>query len=46
MELLIVTGMSGAGKSQVVNVLEDIGYYCVDNIPPQLITSFVNVMSG
>ncbi len=46
MELLIVTGMSGAGKSQVVNVLEDIGYYCVDNIPPQLIPSFVNVMSG
>ncbi len=46
MELLIVTGMSGAGKSQAVNVLEDIGYYCVDNIPPQLIPSFVDMMSG
>ena len=37
MELLIVTGMSGAGKSQAANVLEDIGFYCVDNIPPAII---------
>jgi len=40
MELLIVTGMSGAGKSQAANALEDIGFYCVDNIPPRLITKF------
>jgi len=32
--------MSGAGKTQAVNALEDIGYYCVDNIPPRLITKF------
>ena len=31
MEFLIVTGLSGAGKSLVVDALEDIGYYCVDN---------------
>lgn len=37
MELLIVTGMSGAGKTQALRTLEDIGYYCVDNLPPQLI---------
>ena len=37
MEFLIVTGMSGAGKSTVVNALEDIGYFCVDNIPPKLL---------
>lgn len=43
MELLIVTGMSGAGKSQAANVLEDIGYYCVDNIPPAIISSFVEL---
>lgn len=43
MKLLIITGMSGAGKSQAVNVLEDLGYYCVDNIPPALITSFVDL---
>ncbi len=43
MKLLIVTGMSGAGKSQAANVLEDMGYYCVDNIPPQIIMSFVEL---
>lgn len=34
MRFVVVTGMSGAGKSQAVNALEDIGYYCVDNMPP------------
>ena len=43
MELLIVTGMSGAGKSQAANALEDIGFYCVDNIPPAIIPSFVEL---
>lgn len=43
MELLIVTGMSGAGKSQAANALEDIGYFCVDNIPPAIIPSFVEL---
>ena len=43
MELLIVTGMSGAGKSQAANALEDMGYYCVDNIPPAIIPSFVEL---
>ncbi len=37
MEFLIITGMSGAGKSTFVKVLEDIGYYCMDNIPPEFI---------
>ena len=35
-ELKIVTGMSGAGKTQAIQVLEDLGYYCVDNLPPNL----------
>lgn len=43
MEFLIVTGMSGAGKSRAANVLEDMGYYCVDNIPPALIAKFSEV---
>lgn len=43
MELLIVTGMSGAGKSTVADALEDIGYYCVDNVPPRIISSFVEL---
>ncbi len=46
MELLIVTGMSGAGKSQAAKVLEDIGYYCVDNIPPSLIVPFAEMMAA
>ncbi len=41
MHLVIVTGMSGAGKSTAVNALEDIGYFCVDNVPPQLLDRFV-----
>ena len=40
MQFIIVTGMSGAGKSTVVNILEDIGFYCVDNLPPELISDF------
>lgn len=43
MQLLIVTGMSGSGKSAVMDVMEDIGYYCIDNIPPSLIPKFVDV---
>ena len=34
MELVIITGLSGAGKSKAVGSLEDVGYFCVDNIPP------------
>lgn len=37
MDFLIITGMSGAGKSQTINVLEDMGYYCMDNLPPSLL---------
>ncbi len=43
MELLIVTGMSGAGKSLAVRALEDIGYYCVDNMPPLLMGKFAEL---
>lgn len=38
--LIIVTGMSGAGKTQVMQALEDMGYFCVDNLPPVLIPKF------
>lgn len=43
MKFLVVTGLSGSGKSGVINVLEDIGYYCIDNIPPQLIPKFAEI---
>jgi len=45
MELIIVTGMSGSGKSVAVNALEDIGFYCVDNLPPEFILPFAKFQS-
>ncbi|GGI39199.1 RNase adapter RapZ [Mammaliicoccus stepanovicii] len=43
-ELLVVTGMSGAGKSVALQALEDLGYFCVDNLPPILLQKFVDLM--
>ena len=40
MEFIIITGLSGAGKSVAMKNMEDIGYYCVDNIPPMLVSIF------
>ena len=40
---MIVTGMSGAGKSTVLKMLEDMGYFCVDNLPVQLIAKFTQL---
>lgn len=40
MEFIIITGLSGAGKSNALRALEDIGFYCVDNLPPALLTTF------
>lgn len=43
MRLVVVTGMSGAGKSSVLRMLEDSGYFCVDNLPVPLILTFVEL---
>ena len=43
MEMVIVTGMSGAGKSTVVDTMEDIGYFCMDNLPVQLIGKVIDL---
>lgn len=43
MKIIIVTGLSGAGKTQAMDVLEDLGYYCVDNMPPSLIRNFLDM---
>ena len=43
MEFIIVTGMSGAGKSAALRFLEDLDFYCVDNLPPQLIPTLVDI---
>ena len=41
MDMVLITGMSGSGKSVALHALEDAGYYCVDNLPPELLASFV-----
>ncbi len=43
MQIVILTGMSGSGKSSAMDVLEDIGYYCIDNLPPQLLGKFIDI---
>lgn len=42
--LIIITGMSGAGKTVAVQSFEDLGFYCVDNLPPTLIPKFIELM--
>lgn len=46
MEFVIITGMSGAGKTGALHVLEDIGYYCVDNIPSSLLPTLYKLCSS
>ena len=41
LEIVVITGMSGSGKSVALHALEDAGYYCVDNLPPELLPAFV-----
>lgn len=43
MKFVIISGLSGAGKSQTVKHMEDFGYYCVDNLPPSLIPKFMDL---
>ena len=43
LELILITGMSGSGKSVALHALEDAGYYCVDNLPPELLQPFVKL---
>lgn len=42
-KLVLITGLSGAGKSHALNCFEDLGYYCVDNMPPTLIPKFADL---
>ena len=42
-ELILITGISGSGKSVALNALEDARYFCVDNLPPELLIDFVNL---
>jgi UPF0042 nucleotide-binding protein len=44
MQVLIISGVSGSGKSQAVKIFEDLGYYCVDNLPVPLLSNFFDLM--
>lgn len=43
MKIVIITGLSGAGKSKVLDILEDRGFYCMDNLPPALLPDFIKL---
>ncbi len=43
MQVVLITGLSGAGKSHALNCFEDLGYYCVDNMPPTLLPKFTDL---
>jgi UPF0042 nucleotide-binding protein len=45
MDLVLITGMSGSGKSVALHALEDAGYYCVDNLPPELLEPFITLQT-
>ena len=45
-ELVIITGMSGSGKASVLKAFEDLGYYCVDNLPVGLIPRFAELVQS
>lgn len=45
MEIIIVTGMSGAGKSSALRILEDLDFFCIDNLPPQLMSDFLKLVA-
>ena len=42
-EVILVTGISGSGKSVALHALEDAGYFCVDNLPPELLRDFIRL---
>lgn len=44
-QLVIITGLSGAGKTEAIRCFEDLGYFCVDNLPPALIPKFAELCS-
>lgn len=46
MKSIIITGLSGAGKTQAMDCMEDMGYYCIDNMPPALIKSFIDLTAN
>ena len=46
MRIILITGISGSGKSVALNALEDAGYYCVDNLPPRFLPELAEYLAG
>ncbi len=44
-DVVVITGMSGAGRSEAIHTFEDLGYFCIDNLPPALMRQFVKLTS-
>ncbi len=43
-DIVVITGMSGSGRTQAMHVFEDMGYYCIDNLPPRLVLDLARVV--
>ena len=43
-DIVIITGMSGSGRTQAMHVFEDMGYFCIDNLPPRLIAQLAELV--
>ena len=43
MEVVVITGMSGSGKTATIKIFEDIGYFCLDNMLPELFEQFIDI---
>ena len=43
-DVIVITGMSGAGRTETMHVFEDLGYYVIDNLPPKLILTLANIV--
>ena len=43
-DIVIITGMSGSGRTQAMHVFEDMGYFCIDNLPPSLIMQLAEII--
>ncbi|MDA8204810.1 MAG: RNase adaptor protein RapZ, partial [Thermaerobacter sp.] len=44
LRFIIITGLSGAGRSEAIRAFEDLGYFCVDNLPPSLAAKFAELV--
>ena len=43
-DVVVITGMSGSGRTQALHVFEDMGYYCIDNLPPRLLLDLAGMV--